>query len=208
MWHLSYRGQTFSPALWYQKNKYTLGWDVAFWCSASSTKDIDKNVSDQQVYSIFGIIKWGSKVLKVRVAEGVTNFFKLPFIPSAYVHRIWSNVYYVNTFFFYKKGWPNASWQMYSCEDHSFQKWNNKDYSGHHLGFSPWPKQAAFRALAYSGVQVIPSPCTSIRHPISFSTEMAEIWSPATFFQDVFAYKISALYHLYFQSYKAFSGGI
>ena len=60
-------------------------------------------MSDQQVYSIFGIIKWGSKVLKVRVAEGVTNFFKLPFIPSAYVHRIWSNVYYVNTFFFTKR---------------------------------------------------------------------------------------------------------
>ena len=35
---------------------------------------------------------------------------------------------------------------------------------------------------------------------------MAEIWSPATFSEDVFAYKISALYH--FQSYKAFSGGI
>ena len=42
-----------------------------------------------------------------------------------------------------------------------------------------------------------------------FTTEMAEIWSPATSYQDVFAYKISALYHLYyFQSYKAFSGGI
>ena len=41
-----------------------------------------------------------------------------------------------------------------------------------------------------------------------FSTEMAEIWSPVTSYQDVFAYKISALYHLYFQSYKAFSGGI
>ena len=59
--------------------------------------------------------------------------------------------------------------------------------------------------------------CRSFRHRARqsgtlylchFSTEMAEIWSPATFFQDVFAYKISALYHLYFQSYKAFSGGI
>ena len=37
-----------------------------------------------------------------------------------------------------------------------------------------------------------------------FATEMAEIWSPATSCQDVFVYKISALYHLYFQSYKAF----
>ena len=37
-------------------------------------------------------------------------------------------------------------------------------------------------------------------------SQMAEIWSPATFFQDIFAYKISTLYHLYFQSYKAFSG--
>ena len=37
-------------------------------------------------------------------------------------------------------------------------------------------------------------------------SQPAEIWSPATFFQDVFAYKISALYHLYFQRYKAFSG--
>ena len=41
-----------------------------------------------------------------------------------------------------------------------------------------------------------------------FSTEMAEIWSPATSYQDVFVYKISALYHLFFQSYKAFSGCI
>ena len=39
-----------------------------------------------------------------------------------------------------------------------------------------------------------------------FSTEMAEIWSPATSYQDVFAYKISALYHLYFQSNETFSG--
>ena len=39
-----------------------------------------------------------------------------------------------------------------------------------------------------------------------FSTEMAEIWSPATAYQDVFAYKILAFYHMYFQSYKAFSG--
>ena len=46
------------------------------------------------------------------------------------------------------------------------------------------------------------------RYLCHFWTEMAEIWSPATFFQDVFAYKISALYHLYFQRYKAFSGGI
>ena len=38
-----------------------------------------------------------------------------------------------------------------------------------------------------------------------FATEMAEIWSPATSYQDVFAYKISALYHLYFQSYETFS---
>ena len=44
------------------------------------------------------------------------------------------------------------------------------------------------------------------RYLCHFSTEMAEIWSPATFFQDVFAYKIAALYHLYFQSYETFSG--
>ena len=32
-------------------------------------------------------------------------------------------------------------------------------------------------------------------------TEMAEIWSPGTFFQDVWTCKISALYLLYFQNY-------
>ena len=36
---------------------------------------------------------------------------------------------------------------------------------------------------------------------------MAEIWSPGTFFKDVWANKISALYLLYFQSYKTFSEG-
>ena len=37
-----------------------------------------------------------------------------------------------------------------------------------------------------------------------FSTEMAEIWSPGTFFADIWTYKISALYLLYFQSYLTF----
>ena len=37
-----------------------------------------------------------------------------------------------------------------------------------------------------------------LRH---FLTEMAEIWSPATFFKDVWTCKISALYLLYFLSY-------
>ena len=41
-----------------------------------------------------------------------------------------------------------------------------------------------------------------LRH---FSTEMAEIWSPGTFFKDVWTHKISALYHLYFQTYETFS---
>ena len=41
-----------------------------------------------------------------------------------------------------------------------------------------------------------------LRH---FSTEMAEIWSPGTFFEDVWTHKISALYHLYFQTYETFS---
>ena len=36
-------------------------------------------------------------------------------------------------------------------------------------------------------------------------TEMAEIWCPGTFFEDVWTYKISALYLLYFQSYETFS---
>ena len=40
-----------------------------------------------------------------------------------------------------------------------------------------------------------------LRH---FSTEMAEIWSPGTFFEDVWTHKISALNHLYFQSYETF----
>ena len=35
---------------------------------------------------------------------------------------------------------------------------------------------------------------------------MAEIWSPGTSFQDVWACQISALYHLHFQSYETFSG--
>ena len=39
-----------------------------------------------------------------------------------------------------------------------------------------------------------------------FSTEMAEIWCAGTFFQDVWTYKISAFYLLYFQSYETFSG--
>ena len=38
-----------------------------------------------------------------------------------------------------------------------------------------------------------------LRH---FSTEMAEIWSPGTFFEDVWTHKISALYHFNFQNYQ------
>ena len=34
---------------------------------------------------------------------------------------------------------------------------------------------------------------------------MAVIWAPGTFFEDVWTYKISALYLLYFQSYETFS---
>ena len=37
------------------------------------------------------------------------------------------------------------------------------------------------------------------RYLCHFSTEMAEIWSPGTSFQDVWTCKISALYFLYFQ---------
>ena len=53
--------------------------------------------------------------------------------------------------------------------------------------------------------------CRSFRHRARqsgtlylchFSTEMAEIWSPVTFFEDVWTHKISALYHFYFQNYK------
>ena len=43
------------------------------------------------------------------------------------------------------------------------------------------------------------------RYLCHFSTEMAEIWSPGTFFQDVWTCKISALYPLYSQSYEPFS---
>ena len=39
------------------------------------------------------------------------------------------------------------------------------------------------------------------RYLCHFSTKMAEIWSPGTSFQDVWPYKISALYLFYFQSY-------
>ena len=39
-----------------------------------------------------------------------------------------------------------------------------------------------------------------------FSTEMAGIWSPGTSFQDVWTFKISALYLLYFPSYESFCG--
>ena len=38
-----------------------------------------------------------------------------------------------------------------------------------------------------------------------FSTEMAEIWSLGTFFEDVWTHKISALCYLYFQTYESFS---
>ena len=34
--------------------------------------------------------------------------------------------------------------------------------------------------------------------------EMAEIWYPGTFLADIWTYKISALYLLYFQSYQTF----
>ena len=44
------------------------------------------------------------------------------------------------------------------------------------------------------------------RYLCHFSTEMAEIWSPGTSFQDVWTCKISALYLLYFQSYESFCG--
>ena len=43
------------------------------------------------------------------------------------------------------------------------------------------------------------------RYLCHFSTEMAEIWSPGTSFQDVWTCKISALYLLYFHSYETFS---
>ena len=43
------------------------------------------------------------------------------------------------------------------------------------------------------------------RYLCHFSTEMAEIWSPGTSFQDVWTCKISALYLLYFHSYGTFS---
>jgi len=45
------------------------------------------------------------------------------------------------------------------------------------------------------------------RYLCHFSTEMAEIWSPGTSFQDVWTHKFSALYLLYFRSYEIFSGG-
>ena len=41
-----------------------------------------------------------------------------------------------------------------------------------------------------------------LRH---FSTEMAKIWSPGTFYSDIWTYKISALYLLYSQCYEPFS---
>ena len=44
------------------------------------------------------------------------------------------------------------------------------------------------------------------RYLCHFSTEIAEIWTPGTFFEDVWTYKISALYPLYSQSYESFSG--
>ena len=44
------------------------------------------------------------------------------------------------------------------------------------------------------------------RYLCHFSTEMAEIWSPGTFFEDVWTHKISALYLLYFQSSESFCG--
>ena len=44
------------------------------------------------------------------------------------------------------------------------------------------------------------------RYLCHFSTEMAEIWSPGTSFQDVWTCKISALYLLYFHSYESFCG--
>ena len=44
-----------------------------------------------------------------------------------------------------------------------------------------------------------------LKYLCHFSTEMAEIWSPGTSL-DVWTNKISAPYHLYFWSYKAFSG--
>ena len=59
-----------------------------------------------------------------------------------------------------------------------------------------------WRAGHSDSVHVNPTP----PYLCHFATEMAEIWSPATSYQDVFAYKISALYHLYFQSNETFSG--
>ena len=46
------------------------------------------------------------------------------------------------------------------------------------------------------------------RYLCHFSTEMTEIWSPGTIFQDVLSCHISALYYLCFKSYEPFSGGI
>ena len=45
------------------------------------------------------------------------------------------------------------------------------------------------------------------RYLCHFSTKIAEIWSPGTFFKGVWAYKISAQNLLHFRSYKIFSGG-
>ena len=44
------------------------------------------------------------------------------------------------------------------------------------------------------------------RYLCHFSTEMAEIWSPGTSFQDVWTCKISALYLLYFHSCESCCG--
>ena len=61
------------------------------------------------------------------------------------------------------------------------------------------------------GTTVTGSPSCSFARQVAlsnlghFSMEMAEIWSPGTFFADIWTYKISALYLLYFQSYYTFS---
>ena len=50
-----------------------------------------------------------------------------------------------------------------------------------------------------------PSLSVSVSNLCQFTTERAEIWSPGTFCADIWTYKISALYLLYFQSYSTFS---
>ena len=104
---------------------------------------------------------------------------------------------------------------FWDCTQASYKCWILWEFQGHfpigNLLFTI-VRQRTFWTFAFKDITVTytesgtPMLNWDSRYLCHFSTEMAEIWSPGTSFQDVWTCKISALYLLYFHSYETFSG--